>query len=323
MTVFLIRRLSQSTLVLLVTSLIVFFGVYAIGDPLELLMPPDATPAEIEQATRSLGLDKPLPVQYLVFVGNALQGDFGRSFVFNEPTISLILNRFPATLELALMALFLSIVIGIPLGLYAGLKGGFVDRIIMTGSIAGFSLPSFWQGMLLILIFSINLGWLPSTGRGEIGYILGIPTSLATWDGIQHLILPAANLALFKVALLIRLTRTGVREVLPLDFIRFARAKGLSEKRVVAVHILKYILIPIITVIGMEFGSLLAFATVTETIFSWPGVGKLIIDSIMRLDRPVVVAYILVVVTLFIFINTLVDVLYSILDPRVRLGGAK
>lgn len=323
MTVFLIRRISQSMLVLLATSLIVFFGVYAIGNPLELLLPPDATPAEIAQASRSLGLDKPLPAQYLIFLGNALQGDFGRSFVFNEPTISLILTRFPATLELALMALFLSITIGIPLGLYAGLRGGIVDRVIMTGSIAGFSLPSFWQGMLLILIFSINLGWLPSTGRGEIGYILGIPTSLATWDGIQHLILPAANLALFKVALLIRLTRTGVRETLPLDFIRFARAKGLSEKRVFAVHILKYILIPIVTVIGMEFGSLLAFATVTETIFSWPGIGKLIIDSIMRLDRPVVVAYILVVVTLFIIINTLVDVLYSILDPRVRLGGAK
>lgn len=321
MTVFVIRRLMQSLLVLAATAVIVFVGVYAIGDPAEMLIAPDATPAERAQVEASLGLDKPLPVQFLAFLGNALKGDLGRSFVFNQPSISLILERLPATLELALVAILIALVIGIPLGLIAGLKPrSVVDETIMTGSILGFSLPNFWQGMMLVMIFSVWLGWLPSSGRGPTGQIFGIETSFTSWEGIRHLILPATNLALFKLSLVIRLTRTGVRETMPLDFVKFARAKGLTERRVVLVHVLKTIMIPLVTVIGMEIGSLIAFGVVTETIFAWPGVGKLLIDSIMRLDRPVVVAYLLVVVSLFIVLNFAVDVLYSILDPRIRLG---
>jgi peptide/nickel transport system permease protein len=319
MTAFVIRRLFQALIVLFITSVIVFAGVYAIGDPLEILLPADATMAERQQVVLALGLDQPLVVQYGSFLLRALQGDLGSSFVYNQPSISVILTRLPATLELAFCALFLAIIIGIPLGLLSGLKAGSVtDETIMTGSILGFSLPNFWQGMMLIMIFSVYLGWLPSTGRGQTGTILGIETSLATWDGFRHLILPALNLSLAKISLVIRLTRTGVQETLPLDFIKFARARGLSPSRIVLVHILKNILIPIITVIGIEFGSLIAFAVVTETIFAWPGVGKLIIDSINTLDRPVVVAYILVVVTMFIVINLVVDILYSLLDPRIR-----
>ena len=321
MTVFVIRRLMQSLLVLAATAVIVFVGVYAIGDPAEMLIAPDATPAERAQVEASLGLDKPLPVQFLAFLGNALHGDLGRSFVFNQPSISLIFERLPATLELALVAILISLVIGIPLGLIAGLKPRSVtDETIMTGSILGFSLPNFWQGMMLVMIFSVWLGWLPSSGRGPTGQVFGIETSFASWEGIRHLILPATNLALFKLSLVIRLTRTGVRETMPLDFVKFARAKGLTERRVVLVHVLKTIMIPLVTVIGMEIGSLIAFGVVTETIFAWPGIGKLLIDSIMRLDRPVVVAYLLVVVGLFIVLNFAVDVLYSILDPRIRLG---
>lgn len=324
MTAFIIRRLCQSLVILALTSVIVFAGVYAIGDPIEILVPADATQAEIAQAVQSLGLDLPLYQQYLKFLGNALHGDLGNSFVFNQPAIQLILQRLPATLELACVALLLALVIGLPLGLVAGLKpDSALDRSIMTGSILGFSLPNFWQGIMLVLIFSVTLGWLPSSGRGPTGEFLGIQTSLASWDGIRHLILPALNLALFKIALIVRLTRSGVRETMPLDYVKFARAKGLRESRVIYMHVLKNILIPIVTVVGMEFGSLIAFATVTETIFAWPGVGKLIIDSIMKLDRPVVVAYLLIVVTMFIVLNLLVDIIYSVLDPRVRVGAAE
>lgn len=322
MTVFIIRRLAQSLIVLLLTAVIVFLGVFAIGDPAEILIAADATPAERAQVEASLGLDKPMHEQFLTFLGNAAQGDLGTSFVFNQPSISLILNRLPATLELAIVAVLMALVVGIPLGMLAGLKpGSILDESVMTGSILGFSLPNFWQGIMLIMIFSVWLGWLPSTGRGEVGEIFGIRTSFATWDGIRHLLLPALNLSLFKLALVIRLTRTGVRETMPLDFVKFARAKGISERRIVMVHVFKNILIPLVTVVGLEIGSLIAFGVVTESIFAWPGIGKLLIDSIMRLDRPVVVAYLLVIVTLFIFINLVVDILYSILDPRIRLGG--
>lgn len=322
MAVFFLRRFLQTIVVLLLVSLVVFLGLYAIGNPAEILLPDDATAAERDAAIRSLGLDKPIWVQYGLFLANALTGDLGTSFVYNTPSITLILQRFPATLELALSALFIAIAIGAPLGLYAGLKPGTrLDRAIVTGSILGFSLPNFWQGLMLILIFSIGLGWLPSSGRGETGTIFGIETSFATWDGIRHLILPATNLALFKLALVIRLTRAQVRETMPLDFVKFARAKGVSERRILGVHVSKTIAAPIVTVLGMELGSVIAFAVITESIFAWPGMGKLIIDSINRLDRPVVAAYLLVITFMFIMINLVVDLLYTVLDPRVRLGG--
>lgn len=319
MIVFVLRRLLQTVLVLLLTSVIVFLGVYAIGDPLEILLPADASMAERAQVAASLRLDQPLPVQYWHFLTSALSGDFGNSFVFNRPALAIIFERLPATLELTIVAMILSLLIGMPLGLWAGVRpNSNVDESIMTGSILGFSLPNFWQGMMLVMIFAVWLGWLPSTGRGETGTILGITTSFATWDGFRHLLLPATNLALAQIALVIRMTRTGVQETMPLDFVRYARARGLSERRILFVHVLKNILIPIITVLGVEFGSLIAFAVVTETIFAWPGVGKLIIDSINALDRPVIVAYILVIVLMFSLINFAVDVLYSALDPRIR-----
>ena len=324
MTVFIVRRLMQSFLVLVVVSVLVFVGVYAIGNPVDILIPPDTTQSEREAAIVALGLDRPLVVQYGVFLANAVQGDLGRSFVFNQPTIQLILQRMPATLELAFFALFLSIFIGIPLGMLSGYCANTAfDRTVMTGSILGFSVPTFWMGMMLIMIFAVFLGWLPSSGRGATGEIVGIKTSLATWDGIRHLILPAISLSLFKTSLVIRLTRAGMRETLPMDFVKFARAKGLKKNRIIFVHVLKNILIPIVTVVGMELGSLIAFGVVTETIFAWPGMGKLLIDSIYRLDRPVVVAWLMIVVMMFIVINLLVDISYSLIDPRIRLQDVK
>jgi peptide/nickel transport system permease protein len=323
-TVFVIRRVMQSVVVLLVMSLLVFVGVFAIGNPIDILVNPQADQAEIARATAALGLDKPLWEQYLAFLGGALRGDLGRSFVFNQPALRLILERLPATMELAIVASLMAIAIGIPAGLLAGLKpNSLIGKTITAGSILGFSLPTFWVGLVLIMIFAVYLGWLPSTGRGATVRILGLDTSLLTLDGWRHLLLPALNLALFKMALVIRLTRAGTREVMLLDYIKFARAKGLAPRRIVLVHVMKNILIPIVTVIGLEFGAVIAFAVVTETIFAWPGIGRLIITSIWSLDRPVVVAYLLFTVVMFVFINLVVDLLYSVLDPRIRLGEAK
>jgi peptide/nickel transport system permease protein len=218
----------------------------------------------------------------------------------------------------------IAVVLGIPLGLYAGLRPhSVVSKTIMAGSILGFSLPTFWVGLILILIFAVTLGWLPSTGRGPTTDVLGLQLSIFNWEGLRYALLPAINLALFKLSLIIRLTRAQVREQSLLDYIRFARAKGLTNTRVIGVHLLKNILIPLVTVVGLELGSVIAFAVVTETIFAWPGMGKLVIDSIFQLDRPVVVAYLMVVVFMFIVINLVVDLLYSVLDPRVRLAEAK
>jgi peptide/nickel transport system permease protein len=322
--VYLIRRATQSVVVLLVMSALVFIGVYAIGNPVDILINPNADQADIERAIKGLGLDRPLWEQYLVFLKQALLGDLGKSFVFNVPALQLILERMPATLELAITAMLIAVVFGIPLGLWAGLKPDSVaGKTIMTGSILGFSLPTFWVGLMLIMVFSVDLGWLPSSGRGPTQELAGVPVSFLSWDGIKHLLMPATNLALFNLALVIRLTRAGTREALLQDYVKFARAKGLSDARVIGVHVLKNISIPIVTVTGLQFGTLIAFAIVTETIFAWPGMGKLLIDSIHVLDRPVIVAYLLIIVTFFIVINLLVDLCYSLLDPRVRLADAK
>jgi peptide/nickel transport system permease protein len=319
---FILRRLFQSLMVLFVMSLLVFAGIYAVGNPVDILINPQADQAEIARATAALGLDLPLWQQYWNFLAGAISGDLGRSFVSNVPALHLILERMPATLELALAATAIAVVLGIPLGLWAGLRPDTaVGRLIMGGSIIGFSLPSFWVGVMLIMVFSVELGWLPPTGRGATVTVLGVPLSILTWDGLKHIVMPALNLALFEFALLIRLTRAGTREALGQDYVRFARAKGLSMRRVMAVHVLKNIMIPIVTIVGVEFGSIIAFAVVTETIFAWPGMGKLLIDSINTLDRPVIVAYLLVIVLLFVLINLIVDLAYTALDPRVRLSG--
>ncbi len=327
MPAFILRRLMQSTGVLFVMSLLVFFGVYAIGNPVDILVNPNADQQDIARAIAELGLDQPLYLQYWHFLSSALSGDLGRSFSTGIPALELIFQRMPATLELAAASMAIAIVFGIPLGLYAGLRPeSRIAKGIMAGSILGFSLPTFWVGLMLIMVFSVWLGWLPPTGRGDTVDLFGIPVSFLTLDGWSHLLLPATNLALFNLALLIRLTRAGTREVMVQDYIRFARAKGLSDRRIIGVHVFKNILIPIVTIVGLEFGSVIAFAVVTESIFAWPGMGKLLIDSINQLDRPVIVAYVLLIVLMFVLINLVVDVLYSLLDPRIRLadtGGAR
>jgi peptide/nickel transport system permease protein len=304
--------------------LLVCSGVNLVGDPVEMLINPEADQEDVERVIRELGLDRPITEQYWFFLVNAFKGDLGTSFVFGEPALKLIIQRMPATLELAFFSLFISIIFALPLGIYAGLKPeSKISKLIMAGSILGFSMPTFWVGIIFIMIFAVHLGWLPSTGRGEIGTFMGIHSSLFTLDGLSHIFLPALNLALFKLSSIVRLTRAGTREIIHQDYIKFARAKGLSENRVINTHLLKNILIPIVTVVGLEFGSLIAFSTVTETIFAWPGMGKLIIDSIYNLDRPVIVAYLMIIVFFFVFLNLIVDILYTILDPRVRIQGSK
>ena len=321
MTAFILRRLAQSLLVLFVTSILVFGGLYLVGDPVEILVHPEADQIEKERARVALGLDKPVVEQYFIFLKGAVTGNLGNSFVYARPALDIIFERMPATMELAVLAMLISVLLGIPLGLYAGLRPNSpFSRLIMTSSIVGFSLPTFWVGLLLILFFAVTMGWLPSTGRGPTTDVFGLQLSIFSWEGLKYALLPALNLALLKLALIIRLTRAQTREQGLLDYIKFARAKGLKSSRVVGVHLLKNILIPLVTVIGLELGSVIAYAIVTETIFAWPGMGKLVIDSIFQLDRPVVVAYLLVVVAMYIIINLVVDILYSLLDPRVRIA---
>lgn len=322
MTAYVLQRLIQSVLVLLAVSVVVFFAVYGIGDPIELLVSPQASAADRQALIARLGLDLPVWQQYLTFMGNALKGDLGRSFVHGVPALQLILARLPATFELVLLAMTLALAVGIPLGLMAGLNpDSRRARIVMAGTVLGFSLPSFWKGMMLILLFAVLLGWLPTAGRGETASLLGIQTSLLTLDGLQHIALPALNLAIPNLALIIRLVAAGTTETMTQDYVKYARAKGVRPRRIVNRHVLRNILIPVVTVVGVEFGSLVAFSTITETVFAWPGMGKLLIDSVYQLDRPVVVAYVLLATLLFVTVNFLVDVLYAALDPRVKLAG--
>lgn len=322
--VFVLRRILQSFWVLLIMSLIVFAGVYAVGNPTDMLIDPQATQEDMAKTAAALGLDKPLWQQYLYFLKGALTGDFGKSFVHSVSAMHLIVERMPATMELAVVSMGVAILLGVPLGLWAGLRPkAFSSRCIMTASILGFSVPTFWIGLMLILVFSVHLGWLPSNGRGPTVEVLGIPLSIFSLEGWRHLLMPAWTLALFNIAMIIRLTRAGTQEAMVQDYVRFARAKGLSNRRVVGVHVLKNIMIPIVTVVALQFGAVIAFAVVTETIFAWPGMGKLLIDSINTLDRPVIVAYLLITVTLFVLINLIVDLLYSLLDPRIRIAEPK
>ena len=320
---FVLQRLIQAALVMVAMSALVFVGVYAIGNPIDVLIGPDVTQDVRAETIARYGLDRPLWEQYLGFVDRSLHGDLGRSLVFGIPVLSLVLSRLPATLELTVTAVLAATLIGVPLGMYAGYRPHSASaKAIMAGSVLGFSVPTFWIGLILILLFAVELGWLPAGGRGDTVEVFGIAWSFLTLDGLQHLVLPALNLSLFKLAMMIRLARAGTREVMGTDTVRFARAAGLSEGTILRRHVLKLISIPIVTVFGLEFGSTLAFAVVTETIFSWPGLGKLVIDSIQSLDRPVMVAYLVLIALLFVLINLTVDLVYALLDPRLRAGPA-
>ena len=309
---------------MLVISMLVFAGVYAIGNPIDVIISPDATQDIRAAVIKAYGFDQPLWRQYMNFLGRLLSGDFGRSFIYNIPVLQLIFSRLPATLELTLAAVLSAALIGVPLGMYAGYKpDSLAAKIIMAVSILGFSVPTFWVGLVLIFTFAVELGWLPAGNRGATVPLFGVEFSFLTLDGLKHLLLPSLNLALFKFAMLVRLARAGTREIMLSDMVRFARAAGESDGTILRRHVLRLIAIPLVTVFGLEFGSTLAFAVVTETIFSWPGVGKLIIDSITTLDRPVMVAYLMLVAFLFILINLAVDVAYAALDPRLRFRAAR
>ena len=303
MGLYLLRRLSQTLIVFLVITVIVFAMLHASGDPVELLLPQDATEQDALILRQTLGLDKPLPVQYFVFLGNALKGDFGVSYHHGQPALKLVLDRLPASLQLVGVSILISIIIAVPLGvLAASRRGKILDRLCLLGSLIGISSPPFWIGIAFILIFAVELRWLPSSGRG-------------TW---QHLVLPAASLSLYRLALFLRLIRAGMLDVMTQDFIRTARSKGVSEKLVIYKHALKNTLIPFMTIAGMQMGSLLAGAIVTEKVFAWPGMGRLFLDSIGVMDFPVIIAWTLVVATIFLSINLFVDIIYVWLDPRIR-----
>ena len=317
---YLLKRIFQMFVVLFVVSVIVFCVMSFTGDPVLMIVPPTATDAQIAEARIALGLDRPLWEQYSVFLGNLLRGDLGVSYMFKRPALTLIVERMPATLELVFLSILISLAVALPCGVFAGARPNSpLSRAIMGGSLLGISLPSFWVGILFIFYFAVEKGLLPSSGRGVTGLLFGVPFAFLTWDGFRHIILPAVTLALGTLAMLIRLIRAQIMEVMRQDFIRFARAKGVSWSSLLFSHALKNALVPVVTVFGLQVGSLIAFATVTETIFAWPGMGKLLVDSINTSDRPVIVAYLMIVAAMFVLINFVVDIVYTMIDPRVDL----
>ncbi|HEY8380761.1 MAG TPA: ABC transporter permease [Microvirga sp.] len=316
---YLIKRLIQMVVVLWVVSVLVFLMMSFTGDPTYMMVPLDATEEQIAQARRLLGLDQSLLTQYGLFLQNLLQGDFGRSYVFRQPALGLIMERLPATLEIVFLAMVLALIVAVPLGVYAGANPNRAgSRMVMAGSLVGISLPGFWLGMVLIFVFAVRLQFLPSSGRGETVEVLGLRLSL-TWSGFTHLILPAVTLSIGTLAILMRIIRAEMMEVMKQDYIKFARAKGVNHQGVLFKHGLKNALIPLVTVFGLMLGDLIAFATLTETIFAWPGIGKLLVDSIYRGDRPVIVVYLMFVAFLFVVVNFTVDVLYALIDPRIKI----
>ncbi|MBD9627020.1 ABC transporter permease [Ensifer sp. ENS06] len=316
-------RLSQAFLLLLAMSLIGFIGIHSVGNPVfNIVNIETATPQDIRQATIALGLDQPIWRQYLVFIDNVIEGNFGTSYIYHQPAFELVMRKLPATLELASLAMLIAAPLGTGLGLVAGRRiGTLFDRTLLNGSVSALSIPSFWLAMMLILVGAILTGWLPSGGRGSTVRVLGEDWSWLTANGLWHLVLPALALAIPNIALIARLSRSGTIEVESQDFTRFCRAKGLSSRRILVRHTLPNISVPIVTIIGLQFGGMLAFAVVVESIFSWPGVGKLLIDSIQLLDRPVVMATLTFIAVAFVVLNALVDLFYAVLDPRVRLSS--
>ncbi|MGB5866104.1 MAG: ABC transporter permease [Sulfitobacter sp.] len=319
MLAYIIQRIVQSALVLLVVGLVAFSMFRFVGDPVDNMLGQERTLEDVERLRAQLGLDQPFPVQYIKFLANAAQGNFGVSFRQGRPVSEILLERAPATLELAAVSGFLAISIGIGLGVFTAIRrDGFMANMIMSLSLIGVSLPTFLIGILLIYLFSVELGWLPSFGRGETVMIGGWSTGFLTSSGLQAIILPAITLSLFQMTLIMRLVRSEMLEVLRQDYIRFARARGLKERSVNFRHALKNTLVPVITVTGLQLGSIIAFAIITETVFQWPGVGLLFINAIQFVDIPVMAAYLMLISVMFVGINLIVDLLYFSIDPRLR-----
>jgi peptide/nickel transport system permease protein len=320
MLAFILRRLLQAVVVMLTVAFIAFMLFQYVGDPVTNLLGQDATPEQRTQLRADLGLDKPFPVQFAAFVGNAVRGEFGLSLRQGRKVSSLIVERLPATLELAFTAALIALLVGIPMGVYAALKrGNFLSQVMMTFSLLGVSLPTFLIGILLILIFAVTFKVLPSFGRGETVAIGAWTTGFLTANGWKHLILPAVTLSIFQLTLIMRLVRAEMLEVLRTDYIKFARARGLPDRLVYFGHALKNTLVPVITITGLQLGGLIAFAIITETVFQWPGMGLLFIQAVQFADIPVMAAYLCLIALIFVVINLAVDLLYFAVDPRLRI----
>jgi peptide/nickel transport system permease protein len=324
MLVFILRRLMQALLVMLTVALIAFSLFQFVGDPVSNLLGQEATQEQRDALRKELGLDQSFVAQFAAFVGNAVQGEFGLSLKQGRKVSTLIAEAFPATMELALAAAVIALTVGIPLGVYAALRRGRpLAQLVMALSLLGVSLPTFLIGILLIMVFAVNLQWLPSFGRGEVIDLGGWTTGLLKWETLRHLILPAITLSLFQLALILRLVRAEMLEVLRTDYIKFARARGLSERVVHFGHALRNTLVPVITITGLQLGSLIAFAIITEQVFQWPGMGLLFIQAVQFSDIPVMAAYLCLISLIFVVINLVVDLLYFAVDPRLRIDDAK
>jgi peptide/nickel transport system permease protein len=324
MLAFILRRLLQAVVVMVAVAFIAFLLFQYLGDPVVFLLGQDAKPDQIRQLRSDLGLDQPFFVQFWHFLLNAVQGEFGLSLRQGAKVSRLIGERFPATLELALVAAVIAVVIGIPMGVYAALRRGtFMSQVFLTLSLLGVSLPTFLIGILLILVFAVLLGWAPSFGRGEVRTFGWWTTGLLTADGWHHIVLPAITLAIFQLTLIMRLVRAEMLEVLRTDYIKFARARGLSDRAIHFGHALKNTLVPVMTIIGLQLGTLIAFSIITETVFQWPGMGLLFIQAVTFADIPVMAAYLCLIALIFVLINLVVDMLYFTVDPRLRVSAAK
>ena len=323
MLVFILRRLAQAVMVMLTVAFIAFMLFQYVGDPVTNLLGQDATPQQRAELRRDLGLDRPFPVQFARFIGNAVQGEFGLSLRQGRKVSSLIVERLPATLELSFAAAAIALIVGIPMGVYAALRRGtFLSQLMMMISLLGVSLPTFLVGILLILLFAVTLKWLPSFGRGDVVMLGSWSSGFLTLDGWRHLVLPAITLAVFQLTLIMRLVRSEMLEVLRADYIKFARARGLPNRAVYFGHALKNTLVPVITITGLQLGALIAFAIITETVFQWPGMGLLFIQAVTFADVPVMAAYLCLIALIFVVINLVVDLLYFGVDPRLRIESA-
>ncbi|OGB13088.1 MAG: ABC transporter permease [Burkholderiales bacterium RIFCSPLOWO2_12_67_14] len=320
---FILRRLAQAVVVMVSVALIAFMLFQYVGDPVVFLLGQDATPQQIRELRTDLGLDQPFFVQFWHFLVNAAQGEFGLSLRQGAKVSRLIAERFPATLELSMVAAVMALVVGIPMGVYAALKRGtLISQLFMTVSLLGVSLPTFLIGILLILVFAVNLGWFPSFGRGDVTQIGWWSTGLLNATGWHHIVLPAVTLAIFQLTLIMRLVRAEMLEVLRTDYIKFARARGLTNRAVHFGHALKNTLVPVMTITGLQLGGLIAFAIITETVFQWPGMGLLFIQAVTFADIPVMAAYLCLIALIFVVINLVVDLLYFAVDPRLRVEKA-